>query len=195
MTGPFLKNMMTNILSVPAHVWQKCGELLHYPLSWLTAIGLFIIDIFAGHAFLIMMVVVVTIMDAGWGIAVSVKRNKFTLSELLRLTIVKIAVYGCALWMFLALDTFIESETGLTVDITSGLIGVLIVLTEGWSSAASALILFPNVPFLRVMQKALTGEIARKLGISEEEVTAMMKKKRGAKAQPRSANGQFAKKP
>jgi len=185
---------MHGFLSVPEHVWQKCGEFLQYPLSWLAGIGLFFIDIFAGHQFLIYMVLIVTVMDAGWGIAVSVKRKKFTLSELMRQTIVKVLVYGCALWIFISLDTFIQGETGIDLNLSSGLIGVLIVLTEGWSSAASALILFPNVPFLRIMQKALTGEIARKLGISEEEVTAMMTKKRNAKAQPRNANGQFAKK-
>lgn len=185
---------MTRLLTIPTHVWQKCGELLQYPLSWLTALVLFIAEVFAGSRFLVLMVVVVTIMDAGWGIAVSIKRGKFTLSELMRQTVVKILVYGCALLIFLALDKFVTQETGLTIEISSGLIGTLIVLTEGWSSAASALILFPNVPFLRFMQKALTGEIARKLGLSEEEVTSMMTKKRNAKAQPRGKNGQFAKK-
>lgn len=185
---------MTRLMTIPAHVWQKCGELLQYPISWLTAFILFIAEVFAGSQFLVFMVVAVTIMDACWGIAVSIKRGKFTLSELMRQTVVKILVYGCALLIFLALDKFIARETGLTMELSSGLIGVLIVLTEGWSSAASALILFPNVPFLRFMQKALTGEISRKLGISEEEVEATMKKKRNAKAQPRSKNGQFAKK-
>ena len=185
---------MTNIFQVPAHVWQKCVEILHYPVSWITAIALFIAEVFAGARFLVLMVVVVTIMDACWGIAVSVKRKQFTLSELLRLTVVKVAVYGCALLIFLALDMFIANETGLEMDISSGLIGVLIVLTEGWSSAASALILFPNVPFLQFMRKALTGEIARKLGISEDEVEQIMNKKSRAAAQPRAKNGQFVKK-
>ena len=185
---------MTRFLTIPAHVWQKCGELLQYPLSWLTAIGLFIAEVFVGSRFLIMMVLAVTIMDACWGIAVSVKRGKFTLSELMRQTVVKILVYGSALLVFLALDKFIKMETGLTLELSSGLVGVLIVLTEGWSSAASALILFPNVPFLRFMQKALTGEIARKLGISEEEVESTMKRKRAAKEAPRNAKGQFTKK-
>lgn len=185
---------MAHSLTVVSHLWQKCGEFLQYPLSWLTALALFITEVFAGARFLVLMVVVVTIMDAGWGIAVSVKRGQFTLSELMRQTVVKILVYGCALLTFLALDKFISQETGLTLEISSGLIGVVIVLTEGWSSAASALILFPNIPFLRFMQNALTGEIARKLRISEEEVKEIMSKKRNAKAQPRSKNGQFAKK-
>jgi len=185
---------MIRLLSVPAHVWQKCGELLHYPLSWLAALGLFFVDIFAGHTFLIYMVLIVTLMDAGWGIAVSIHRGKFTLSELLRQTVVKALIYGCALWIFISLDTFIQGEVGLDLNISSGLVGVMIVLTESWSSAASALILFPNVPFLRFMQKALTGEIARKLGISEEEVNSIMNKKRNAKSAPRNAKGQFVKK-
>ena len=165
-------------------------EFLQYPLSWLAAFLLFLLDIASGHKLLIDMVALLTVMDAGWGIAVSIKQKDFTKSELFRQTFAKLAVYGCVLIAFLTLDVFVHNETGLEVAITSGLIGILIVLTEAWSSAASMLILFPNIPLLKLMQKALTGEIARKLGCDEADVAAILAASREHK-QARGKDGRF----
>ena len=112
-----------------------------------------------------------TLMDACWGIAVSVHRGQFTLSELARLTIAKLAVYGCALFFFVSLDRVAD-----TVFSTS-IVGAAIAAVEFWSSCGSMLILFPNFLFLRLLRKALTGEIASKLNISEEEVKDILKDK------------------
>lgn len=183
--------MFGTIIKILWAVWDKSNEALHYPLTWLAAIGLLIVDIFAGHKLLVDIVVIVTVMDAIWGIAVSVSRKEFTLSELARLTVAKLAVYGSALLIFLALDRLVENESGLEIAITSGLIGVLIVLTEGWSSLASMLILFPNNPFLKLCQKALTGEIARKLGCEEDEVEKILNASRRKKTVKRDKNGRY----
>ena len=131
--------------------------------------GLFVVDYFAGHAFIVCLAVFVTLMDAVWGIAVSVKQGKFTLSELARLTIAKLAVYGCALSVFVGLDKVTDST------ITGSLVGALIVLVEFWSCSASMLILFPYMPFLKLMKRALTGEIASKLHIEECDVEDVLR--------------------
>lgn len=183
---------MFGFVKVMWAVVDKCHDALRYPLAWLTGVGLFLADIFAGHRLLVDVVVLVTVMDAVWGIAVSVSRKEFTKSELARLTVAKLAVYGSALLIFLALDRLVENETGLEIAITSGLIGVLIVLTEGWSSLASMLILFPNNPMLKLAQKALTGEIARKLGCDESEVEKILNaSRRKKKKTKRDKNGRF----
>lgn len=183
---------MFGFVKVMWAVVDKCHDALRYPLAWLTGVGLFLADIFAGHRLLVDVVVLVTVMDAVWGIAVSVSRKEFTKSELARLTVAKLAVYGSALLIFLALDRLVENETGLEIAITSGLIGVLIVLTEGWSSLASMLILFPNNPMLKLAQKALTGEIARKLGCDESEVEKILNaSRRKKKTTKRDKNGRF----
>lgn len=132
--------------------------------GWVVGLSLMVIDYFAGHAFVIFLVVAVTLMDACWGIAVSLRQGRFTLSELGRLTIDKIAVYGCAMFVFVGLDKFVGSN------LTASLVGAAIVLIEFWSSCASMLILFPHMPFLRMMEKALKGEIADKLHIHPDEV-------------------------
>ena len=178
------------MLRVLSHMFQKCTEILQYPLSWLAALLIFLLDLVSNHKLLIDMVALITTMDAVWGIAVSIKLKEFTTSELFRQTLAKLAVYGCLLIAFLTLDVFVHNNTGLEVAITSGLVGILIVFTEIWSTAASMLILLPNLPILKLMQKALTGEIARKLRCSEEDVAAILAASRENK-QARGKDGRF----
>lgn len=156
----------------------KLNEVLDSVWGWIAAIGLFIANIFAGHAFIVNLVVALTVMDAVWGVAVSIKQKKFVLSELMRNTIGKVAVYGCALFGVAGIDFYIQSQTGLEMTVTTAIIGIAISLTELWSSSASMLILFPDFPLLRLLQKALTGEIARKLNIPEDEVKDVLSTKK-----------------
>jgi hypothetical protein len=123
---------------------------------------------FVGHKFTIFLVVAVTLMDAFWGIVVSYRQGRFTLSELARLTIAKLAVYGCALFVFAGLDRVVDAT------FTTAIVGSAIVLVEFWSSCGSMLILFPNFLFLKILRKALTGEIAAKLHVSEDEVETVL---------------------
>lgn len=149
---------------------SKLTYILSTGWGWMAALGIIIADYFAGHTFIVSLVVSVTLMDALWGIAVSLKQGNFTRSELARLTIDKLAVYGCAMVVFVGLDKLGDTT------ITASVVGAAIVLVEFWSSCASMLILFPHIAFLRLMEKALTGEIASKLHIGEEEVEKAMKK-------------------
>jgi hypothetical protein len=118
-------------------------------------------------------------MDAGWGIAVSVKQGKFTLSELARQTVVKLAIYGCALTVFVGLDKMAN------ITLTASIVGSIIVLVEFWSSCASMLILYPHMAVLQLLKKHLTGEIASKLNIEPSDVEnalkSMQKKKKNIK--------------
>lgn len=147
-----------------SHCLFKLLSLIQTVYGWLLAILTFIIEYFAPHSLVIQLVVAATIMDAVWGIAVSIREGKFTLSELMRNTIGKLAVYGSVLFVFVGLDKFTDSS------ISTKVIGGAIMLVELWSSSASMLILFPGFPFLRLLTKALKGEIASKLNITAEEV-------------------------
>ena len=148
------------------HTGEKLLSILHTVQGWIVAGVLFVLDFIAGHELAVGLVVAVTLMDAIWGITVSIKRKKFALSELARLTVGKLAVYGCAMLAFIGLDKIV----GMTL--TASIIGAAITLVELWSASASMLILFPNFLFLKLLRKALTGEIASKLGIEPEEVEA-----------------------
>lgn len=172
------------MVQIITHFLSKLGHILQTVQGCLAAFGLIIIDYFAGHTFVITLVTATTLIDAAWGIAVSIHNGEFALSELARLTIGKLAVYGCAVFVFVGLDRFIEST------ITASVVGAAIVLVEFWSSSASMLILFPDFLWLRLMRKALIGEIARKMNATEDEIKEMMEahdKKRAEIADERAA--------
>lgn len=150
------------------HFFQKLLCILQTIWGWLTGLCLFLIDYFAGHKFVVFLVMAVTIMDAIWGIAVSIKQGKFTLSELARLTVAKLAVYGCAMFVFVGLDKIANTI------LSAAIVGTVIILVEFWSSCASMLILFQNFLFLRLLKKALAGEIAAKLHVDAAEVDKIL---------------------
>ena len=169
---------MHNILSYLIKPFVKIGTLVQFPAAWLAGLGLFIADAFTRGKLTIYLVVVACIVDLICGIAVAIHRGKFTRSELMRLTVEKLLVYGCVMLVFLCIDGAIAEETGFELSLTSTLVGVVITLTEAWSFLASLLILFPKNALLRMMQKALTAEIAGKLGVEKEEVEAILAESR-----------------
>ena len=160
--------MGMNILLYMERVWDKLQHILHTIAGWFVGLILFLGDFIGGHELAVGLVVFVTLMDAIWGISVSIKKKRFALSELARLTIGKLAVYGCAMLTFIGLDKMI----GMTL--SASIISTAICLVELWSASASMIILFPNFFFLKLFKKALTGEIASKLKIPEEEVDAVL---------------------
>ena len=178
-----------------SHLGQKVVDMAHHPAGWLMGFFLFVADAVSGGRLIIYLVVIATAIDLVCGIAVSVKRKNFARSELMRQTVEKFVVYGTALLVFLCIDKAIENETNLDIALTSGVVGVTITMTEAWSFLASLLILFPKNPFLRLFQKALVGEIARKLQCEEDAVEAILKDARRKKDKPvRNEKGQFVSK-
>lgn len=178
-----------------AHIGQKLAEMFHQPAGWLIGLGLFIADAVSGGSLIIYLVVIATAIDLICGIAVAVKRKNFAKSELMRLTVEKLVVYGAAMLVFLCIDKAVENETEWDFNLTSAVVGVVITMTEAWSFLASLLILFPKNPFLRLLQKALVGEIARKLQCEEDAVEAILKEaRRKKKGKPkRDEKGRFIK--
>lgn len=189
-----IKTMITNMMSFVEHVVEKIIDMLQYPITWISGLLLFIGEAFVGGKFICYIVLIASIIDLVCGISVSIKNKKFAQSELMRQTVEKIVVYGLALLVFLCVDRLIEAETSFTVDITAGLVGVIITLTETWSFLASLLILFPDNPFLKFMQKYLIGELSRKLGCDESEVAGILNAYRRKKFLKRDDKGRFAKK-
>jgi len=186
----FVKTIIVAMQRIIHSVWSKFLDIIHYPAGWFAGFGLFLADAVTDGKLIVYTVVVASVIDLVCGIAVSRKKKKFTLSELIRQTVEKLAIYGTVLLAFLCLDKVLASETTLEITLTSGLVGAVITLAEVWSFSASLLILFPKNAFLRLMQKALTGEIARKLGCDEDEVNKILNSYRKDKP-ARNAKGQF----
>lgn len=186
---------MKSLAIIIENTWNKAVEILQYPAGWFAGLGLFIADAVSGGSLIIYLVVIATAIDLVCGIAVSIKRKNFAKSELMRQTVEKLVVYGAAMLVFLCIDKAIEAETDWEFALTSGVVGVVIAMTETWSFLASLLILFPKNPFLHMFQKALVGEIARKLQCEEDAVEEILKDaRRSKKPQPRAKNGQFVSK-
>lgn len=141
--------------------------------GWIIILASLIMEFIGGNDLAVLLVLLAVILDAVWGIYVSVRRGKFALSELGRDTIGKLAVYGTALFMFIAVDKILLGDTVLTTSVVSA----LIILVELWSTSANMLICFPNLPFLKLMRHALKGEIARKLDVDPEKVEEILNDK------------------
>ena len=147
-------------------VFAKLADIFSTFWGWFLAVFIAVGNFFAGHIGIINIVLFAVIIDAFWGIFVSVKQGKFVLSELARLSISKLLVYGCVLALFIAIDKML----GGSLVVTSTIVATLIVLVEAWSTLASMMIVYPNMAFLRLLRKVLKGEIASKLNVAEEDV-------------------------
>lgn len=164
------------MIQVITKMFTKLSLILQTAQGWMIALGVFLAEyFFADHATVVWLVLTATLLDAVWGIAVSISHGQFTLSELMRLTVAKIAVYGCALAVFIGLDKVTGSE--LSTDIVGG----AIILCETWSMLGSMLIIYPHIPILQLLRKALTGEIANKLRITPEEVEEVLNPRKDEK--------------
>lgn len=172
-------------MTVLLNAWHKFVDILHYPIGWFAGLLLFMCEALSGGMLIIYVVTIASCVDLICGIAVSLKRKSFTRSELIRQTVEKLAVYGFVLLVFLCIDHLVEAGTAIELSLTAGVVGIVMSLAEAVSFSASLLILFPGNAFLRLMQKALTGEIARKLGVEEEEVAQILAEAREGRALPK----------
>ena len=151
-----------------AHFIEKLLMILSTIWGWITGIALFVLNAIVDHRMAITFVVVVVALDLFWGLAAALKMHRFATSELMRDTLGKLAVYGTAILTF----CFIDKMLGDSVTLTTAVICSIITLVELWSSMGNALIVFPSLPFLRLIRGALVGEIANKLHVSEDFVKA-----------------------
>jgi len=143
----------------------KLGAILQTVQGWVIALGLFLAEyFFADHAIVVKAVLIAILLDAVWGISASIKQGKFALSELMRQTVAKIAIYGSALAALIQVDKVASTTLCTTV------VSIPILVCEIWSMAGSMLIVKPDMPFLRLFKTVLKGEIANKLGVAPEEV-------------------------
>ena len=98
--------------------------------------------------------------DLFWGIVASLKLKKFILSVTLRETIKKIGVYSFALMGAMAIESITHSE-GTFIAVRT--VAILASVCEFWSMSASMLIVYPKMPFLKLLRGQLKGEIESKI--------------------------------
>ena len=136
------------------HFMNKLSVVLSTAWGWVVCVGLIVANFLAGYETMV-----------GF-------TGRFTKSELMRDSLSKLAVYGSVILLFILIDTLLGVGNGLSTSV----ICICIILVELWSTAASMLICFPNMPFLQLLKKALVGEIASKLNVKPEDVEAALDK-------------------
>lgn len=151
----------------------KIGNILSTLYGWMCAVWIFVINFIAGYEKAICAVAVCVALDTIWGIAAQIKQRRFAYSELGRNGMLsKWLLYATVIISFICIENMAGIDSHLTVIVVCS----LICLVEVWSMSGSALIINPNMPFLRLFRKVLTGEIARKMGnVSPEKVEEFFK--------------------
>lgn len=148
-------------------VFVKLADALQTACGWVAGLCIFTANLFAGYENATKAVIFAVVADTCWGIAASIKRGNFALSELGRNGMLsKLLLYASTIIGLI----FLERMAGMDSQLTVITICSLICLAELWSMSGSALIVNPRIPFLRIFRKVLTGEIARKMNTTVEEV-------------------------
>lgn len=88
----------------------KLSEALMTVQGWLIGLLIVIVNFFAGYQLVLYGVLIAVAFDALLGICVARKRGEFILSELLRATIFKLAVYFNLIVVFVFIDKFVTTR-------------------------------------------------------------------------------------
>jgi len=114
------------------------------------------------------LVIAAVIIDLIWGVVSSAKRKKFALSIGFTKTAIKLMIYGSVM----ALAALIEKSIISDITMLSRAAASILIVAETISVFGHILIVKPNAPVIKLLWKLLRSEIAKKLGISVEEVEA-----------------------
>lgn len=140
-------------------VYGKCLTLM----AFFASLGL------SSIAPLIHLIILFTFLDMLFGIGVTIKLKGIShiLSSRLRDSLIKIFFY-----LIIIIGLFLI-ESVLIVDgyiLTTKIAFAIIAGTELWSILSNMLILMPNIPVLKLLKNVLIQEIAKKTGVSEEQI-------------------------
>lgn len=134
--------------------------------GWAIASACSILTFFATERYAFNAVLAAVLIDAVFGIIVSVRNKRFLLSKLGRMTPFKIAAYMAALVLVFMIERLAHDN---------GFVGVKVVAAwaiacEFWSMSASILILWPEAVFFKILRRHLRGEISAKLGTDIDDI-------------------------
>lgn len=142
------------------HQMQTLFKLLSNGYGWAIASVCSALTFFASERYAFTVVLAAILIDAVFGIIVSIMNGRFLLSKLGRVTLFKIASYMAALVMIFMIERLAHDSGFLGVKVVAG----WAVACEFWSMSASILIIWPEAAFFRILRRHLKGEISAKLG-------------------------------
>lgn len=148
----------------------RITDCFHSASGVFTVLACLVLSYISGYEGMLIFLTFCVVLDAFWGILVALKMGKFARSDLFRQTVVKMAAYGTVLFMLIGMERILGIESVLP----TAIIASIIAACELWSISGNILIINPRIPVLSLMRNALKGEIARKLGISEDAVSEVL---------------------
>lgn len=151
---------MKDHVTMMRHIWDLLVKVAQTSYGWAAMLITFVFNYFSSEGFSFTVVLIAILFDAFFGILVALKLNKFILSKLGRITLLKMTAYSAPLVMLFLIEK-------LTHD--SGFVGIKLAAAwaaacELWSMTAHILILWPDAPFFKLIRKQLKAEIAAKIG-------------------------------
>ena len=168
------ENMLINVAMVLLNIWTAVISILGTIWGKIVIFTLFLGSIFGTVAGLIHIVLILTTVDMIFGVLVTLKtkgKNEIVSSKL-RNSLYK----GFFYVMFISLTHLVEMQM-MDIDIGPKVAFAVISAVEMWSISANALILNPDLPFLKLFKRFLTAEIGKKLEIDKDEVEDILNKK------------------
>lgn len=141
------------------YIIHHLTRILNTVYGWLVAAAIFIGNFFAPAYYPFIVVGILVVIDLVWGITVALKNKKFFLSEALRDTCIKVAIYASCL-----ASVFLIEQIFYSGIVTTSLAAALAGTCEVFSFSASILIIKPQFPFISLFREQLRGEMEKKLG-------------------------------
>lgn len=164
--------MEIQILTILSNIWLAINGFLSTCWGKIVLAALFIGSTFAPISGLIHITLILVFIDMFFGIFVTIKTKgwKHLLSSRLRDSLIKLFFYLLFIMLFFLIEKELFDQWYIGAKavfaITSGV--------EIWSILANMMILSPNLPFLKLLKKVLSAEMARKLGIEITELNETM---------------------
>lgn len=160
-------NIQNQLLDIVVSIPQKIYEVLSN--LW-TALGAVIIfcGVFLGERLpLLAYIGVAVLVDCIWGVATAKKVGRFIVSKLIMRSALKIAAYVSIYGLVALIEKGFTDESFI---ISSSIVAAILIISELWSVLGHIAIAYPDFVVVRLLKRYLRGEIAKKLGIPEEEV-------------------------
>ena len=111
-------------------------------------------------------VAIAVLFDLVWGILVARKRNCFILSEAVRETFKKVNIYAFSLLLIFFIERALHDEWFIATKVACAIAAAC----ELWSISANMLIIKPDMPFLKIFQRQLKGEMEKKVGCDLDNI-------------------------
>lgn len=161
--------MELNIIAVLVGITSKIAAILSTTWGWVVLTVGTILTFFIPLKVLFIVLGAIIIGDLVFGIWAAIKKGEHITSSKLRSTLIKSLVYLTVIPAAYAVEAIIGWAIAYKVlfAIAAG--------TEIYSMIANLLIIKPDMPFLRLFKGLVSGEIAKKVGLTQDKVEDLLK--------------------